>query len=107
VARLGALRRQTWEGWDEHVSTEHAEMVEHDSGHAFCETIAAALTHIRRLTTKGRAPGGGADTPALCGAAALWDTQLPFTRANVEGWDPWPQPLCSQCKATFLGGPST
>jgi hypothetical protein len=48
VARLGALRRQTWEGWDEHVSTEHAEMVEHDSGHAFCETIAAVLGRSRR-----------------------------------------------------------
>jgi hypothetical protein len=77
--------------------------VVHDTEHAFCETIAANLTHIRRLTAAGRKPNGGADTRALCGASALWDTSLAFSRDRVEHWNPWPYGLCSRCKATFIG----
>jgi hypothetical protein len=70
--------------------------------HAFCETIAASLTHIRPLTAAGRKPSGGADTPALYGAKALWDTSLAFSAERVEHWNPWPYGLCSKCKAQFM-----
>jgi hypothetical protein len=71
-------------------------------GHAFCETIAANLTHIRLLTEAGRKPSGGADTAALCGAPALWDTSLTFSPSRVEHWNPWPYGLCSKCKTAYL-----
>jgi hypothetical protein len=83
-------------------NVDHAEIVSHDKGHAFCETIAANLTHIRPLTAAGRKPSGGADTPALCGAKVLWDTATPFTSAKVASWNAWPYALCSRCKAAFL-----
>lgn len=74
-----------------------------DHGHAFSETIAANLTHIRPLTAAGLKPGGGADTPALCGAPVLWDKSLGFTADRVEHWNPWPYGLCSRCKSAFQG----
>jgi hypothetical protein len=69
--------------------------------YAFCETIAACTTHIRVLTDRGRKEGGGADTLALCGAKAEWDTKTPFSAALVVSWDPWPYALCRQCKTCF------
>jgi len=74
---------------------------EHSTTHAFCETIAASITHIRILGPKGRMPGGGADTTALCGALVLWDTGLAFSSERVATWRPWPYRLCSQCKTEF------
>ena len=69
--------------------------------YAFCETIAAATTHIRTLTDEGRKEGGGADTRALCGAKVLWDTKTPFSIDAVTRWNPWPYALCKQCRACF------
>jgi hypothetical protein len=59
--------------------------------YAECERVTAgptSPTHIRQLTEKGRFPGGGADTPALCGAKVAWDlsvidvTAMPSRVAN-------------------------
>lgn len=41
-----------------------------------CETVTAGpLTpkHLRRLAATGPHPGGGADTPSLCGVTVSWD----------------------------------
>jgi hypothetical protein len=46
-------------------------------GLALCERVTASPTsphHIRQLTERGMFKGGGADTPALCGAVVAWDT---------------------------------
>jgi hypothetical protein len=46
--------------------------------YSYCETLAAYVWHIRRLTAVGRKPSGGADTLALCKAQVLWDIQTPI-----------------------------
>lgn len=54
--------------------------------HSFCETSYAAATspwHIRRLTSKGRKLGGGADTPSLCGLQVSWDLQTTITEHHL------------------------
>lgn len=59
------------------------------------------VTHIRRLTAKGRKPGGGADTLGLCGAKVLWDTKAEFSPERVTKWNSWPYALCRRCKEVF------
>ena len=49
-----------------------------DESYSFCETATASGTtpwHIRKLTAVGRKPGGGADTPSLCGRDVAWDVE--------------------------------
>lgn len=72
--------------------------------HAFCETIAASTTHIRVLSSAGPKYGGGADTRALCGAKASWDTKTPFSEALVRNWSGWPYPLCKGCRESYVAG---
>jgi hypothetical protein len=58
-----------------------------DSNHAFCESMYArsgAPWHLRKLTEAGRKPGGGADTPALCGRQVTWDLEVPITQHHLE-----------------------
>lgn len=43
-----------------------------------CESVAAIVVHLREPGPKGFCSGGGADTPALCGAKVAWDTRIPF-----------------------------
>jgi hypothetical protein len=46
---------------------------------AFCETALATGTspwHIRQLGPRGARPGGGTDTPALCGRPVSWDVRM-------------------------------
>lgn len=58
--------------------------------YAFCEPSTAgplARFHIRRLSEKGLMPGGGIDTPFLCGRSRIngWDIEnLRVTREEVE-----------------------
>lgn len=73
----------------------------HSTTHAFCETIAASLTHIRALGKRGRCPSGGADTRTLCDLKAEWDTAARFSADAVAKWNAWPYQLCSTCKAMF------
>lgn len=54
--------------------------------HAFCEPVQCSpysRWHIRRLTDIGMKPGGGADTPALCGIAVAWDLDVPLTAHHL------------------------
>ena len=47
----------------------------------FCERATASYIspwHIR-IPTDGLKLGGGAKTPALCGAVVAWDLKVPFT----------------------------
>lgn len=69
--------------------------------YAYCETIAAYVWHIRKLTTKGLKPGGGADTRALCGAEALWDIANVEVFPNNPAW----RNACRKCKAEFEAHP--
>ena len=44
--------------------------------YAFCETASAFAkgpNHVRKLSTVGLLPSGGADTVALCGTTVAWD----------------------------------
>jgi hypothetical protein len=61
-----------------------------------CETNAAIATHLRRLTTRGPQWGGGADSPALCGANARWDRRSPVSTAG-----------CRDCIAALATKPTT
>ena len=50
--------------------------------YSFCETVTAGGAspwHIRKLTSKGKKLGGGADTKALCGRPVGWDI-----KANIN-----------------------
>ena len=38
-----------------------------------CERHAAIVYHLRYLSDAGAKPGGGADTPTLCGVTPSWD----------------------------------
>ena len=47
--------------------------------YAYCEGMFASSTsfwHIRKLSSKGRKPSGGADTLALCGHKVSWDLNI-------------------------------
>jgi hypothetical protein len=77
-------------------------------GLALCERVAASPTaphHIRQLTERGMFKGGGADTPALCGAAVSWDTssvtldEIPRIVANSHP----SYHLCVACVAAATG----
>lgn len=52
--------------------------------YSFCESVTATSISpwcIRPLTTEGRKPGGGVDTPSLCGRVKEkmgWDLEIPF-----------------------------
>jgi hypothetical protein len=62
---------------------------------AFCETITASSIspwHIRRLTSRGKKLGGGADTPALCGRKVAWDLELEVSMHHLTQCCP----KCSQ-----------
>ena len=72
--------------------------------YSFCESSTGlGPWHIRRLTKAGRKPGGGIDTPSLCGSVR--------PRGDRGGWGGWdikvidplgvvPAPvLCRKCVA--------
>jgi len=64
---------------------------------SFCETVWATGTspwHIRRLTDVGRKPGGGADTPALCGRQVAWDLEVEITEHHLGH-------ACQACVAAY------
>lgn len=63
---------------------------------SFCETNAAYVYHIRRLTPAGRKLGGGADTPALCGRKVSWDVPTPVDLTPpLNG-------LCKECATRYI-----
>ena len=49
-----------------------------------CETVAAITVHLRRLSAAGSKYGGGADTPALCGAKPSWDLKSDVETARCQ-----------------------
>jgi hypothetical protein len=65
--------------------------------YAYCETISAYVWHIRPLTKAGLKLGGGADTPALCGAKVLWDIQCSVDPI-APAWDT----VCPICQKRYL-----
>lgn len=68
----------------------------------FSETVTAhalAPWHIRPAGDKGRCPGGGADTAALCGRVVAWDLDLEVTDETVARVGP-----CARCAAAFRLG---
>ena len=69
--------------------------------YAYCETIAAYVWHIRPLTKVGLKLGGGADTPALCGAKVLWDLSL-----KVDPTEPSFRTVCEKCRSLALSEPT-
>ena len=68
------------------------------SRYSFCESINAICSkwHIRRLSDAGSKPGGGIDTPTLCGRRMSgWDIVVAITEAKLEGRK-W---VCDKCLA--------
>jgi hypothetical protein len=73
------------------------------TGLAFCERVTATATspkHIRKLSERGLITGGGADTPALCGAVVAWDTTavtslFDLERIQANAHDTYR--ICQQC----------
>jgi hypothetical protein len=59
--------------------------VNQEDKYSYCETIAAYVWHIRRLTAVGRKLSGGADTLALCKAKVLWDLNFPINLYLLRG----------------------
>lgn len=59
-----------------------------------CETIAAIVLHVRRITDRGVKLGGHVDPKpqALCGRYVDWDTQRPVIAECIT---------CRNCKAEF------
>jgi hypothetical protein len=65
----------------------------------FSETAyAGPLTpwHIRPAGDKGRCPGGGADTAALCGREVAWDVACEVTEESLARVEP-----CGRCVAAL------
>jgi len=55
------------------------------SGHIICESIAAIVTHVRRIAGTEPSYSGHAIRPlALCGASIAWDTKLPLSTASCR-----------------------
>ena len=68
--------------------------------YAYCETVAAYVWHIRRLSVNGLKPCGGADTLALCGAQAAWDiANVPVDQSKPSWLD-----ACRHCRKAFEEG---
>lgn len=66
-------------------------------GYSFCESVWATSVsrwHIRKLTSKGRKLGGGADTEALCGLTVAWDLNSPISDAYL-------QHACPECARAY------
>lgn len=62
--------------------------------YSYCESAHASsrsVWHLRRLTRAGRKPGGGADTPALCGRVVAWDLEMPVEPHRLAAC------LCAVC----------
>ena len=77
----------------ERISERRLESVMSDQ-FAYCETQNAAsngIWHIRRISSKGRCLGGGADTAAMCGRDVSWDLKVPV---NLESHQEW---VCESC----------
>jgi hypothetical protein len=69
------------------------------SKYALCERVTASPIspwHIRKLTERGLRPGGGADTPALCGACVRWDLESPVDNHVHEDY------VCVKCRVEYL-----
>lgn len=67
------------------------------TGYAFCETILAGSLspwHIRKLTERGLKPGGGADSPALCGRKVAWDIATPIRESLLKN-------ACKKCQEVY------
>ena len=58
--------------------------------YSFCESVHATghgNWHLRKLTKVGRKPGGGIDTPGLCGHPRKthgWDLDVDITRFHLD-----------------------
>lgn len=62
--------------------------------YSFCEPAAASSIsrwHIRKLTSKGKMLGGGADTHSLCGRPMAWDLEVDIAYAE------FPIGICLRC----------
>lgn len=64
-----------------------------------CESTAAIVLHLRRLSPAGPRYTGGIDTPFLCGAKYLngWDTRIPVEAFDGEP-NRGPTRLCRGCR---------
>lgn len=54
---------------------------------SYCESVWAGPTspnHIRNFAEQGLMPGGGANTPALCGSEVSWDLRAIKSLAELE-----------------------
>lgn len=64
----------------------------------FCETVTARPLgpwHIRPAGNKGRCPGGGADTEALCGLEMAWDLEVDITPHHLN------HSACTRCRELY------
>lgn len=67
--------------------------------YSFCESVHASSYskwHIRKLTSKGKFLGGGADTLALCGLKVAWDLNVPVSKLDNRN------KVCLKCKEKFI-----
>jgi hypothetical protein len=67
-----------------------------------CETVAAIVLHVRRVTAAAPIPLGGHTAPrprALCGAPVDWDTQIPVASIAAEPDDNRAVRPCRTCRA--------
>jgi len=65
--------------------------------YSFCETVTAGPQtpwHIRRLTSKGRMLGGGADTHSLCDRKVAWDLNVELTEHHLGH-------CCKHCREIY------
>lgn len=71
------------------------------SRYAFCEPHTASGSgkwHLRRLTAIGHKPGGGIDTPSLCGRVRVhhgWDLLVVITEHHLA------KNTCPECLAVY------
>lgn len=69
--------------------------------YSFCESVfAASLSkwHIRKLTSVGRKPGGGIDSPSLCGHVKTglgWDLEVGLTDFHLR------ENCCIECTVLY------
>lgn len=74
---------------------------------AWCETIAAGgVWHLRRLTSAGLKPNGGADSSTLCGLRPSWDIEQPVTDTSIEVYSKvanygWYGRACPKCVEAY------
>jgi hypothetical protein len=65
--------------------------------YVFCETTAAYVWHVRKLSEQGIKLGGGADTKTLCGLRPSWDLKAPVAAYAHIVRDGQGNGICHKC----------